>query len=194
MADITTRAGKGSPLTNTEVDANFTNLNDAIATLVESVNGETGVVTLNPDHLDDAASLHKFISATELSKLAGIEANATADQTGAEIKTLYEQQAETNAFTNAEKDKLATVETNADQTDTANVNAAGAVMESDISGTPLGRIIDDDTMATANSTSAPSSESVKVYVDAHTGDDTIHYVVSAIDHTAISLQKHLTPP
>lgn len=28
MADITTRAGKGSPLTNNEVDANFTNLND----------------------------------------------------------------------------------------------------------------------------------------------------------------------
>jgi hypothetical protein len=28
MADITTRAGKGSPLTNAEVDANFTNLND----------------------------------------------------------------------------------------------------------------------------------------------------------------------
>lgn len=28
MATITTRAGKGTPLTNAEVDANFTNLND----------------------------------------------------------------------------------------------------------------------------------------------------------------------
>jgi hypothetical protein len=28
MASITTRAGKGSPLTNAEVDANFTNLNN----------------------------------------------------------------------------------------------------------------------------------------------------------------------
>ena len=27
MATITTRSGKGSPLTNTEVDNNFTNLN-----------------------------------------------------------------------------------------------------------------------------------------------------------------------
>ena len=27
MATIVTRSGKGSPLTNTEVDANFTNLN-----------------------------------------------------------------------------------------------------------------------------------------------------------------------
>lgn len=28
MASITTRSGKGSPLTNAEVDANFSNLND----------------------------------------------------------------------------------------------------------------------------------------------------------------------
>ena len=28
MSTITTRAGKGSPLTNSEVDSNFTNLND----------------------------------------------------------------------------------------------------------------------------------------------------------------------
>jgi hypothetical protein len=33
MATIVTRAGKGSPLTNTEVDANFTNLNSAITGL-----------------------------------------------------------------------------------------------------------------------------------------------------------------
>ena len=32
MATIVTRAGKGSPLTHTEVDANFTNLNDEAAT------------------------------------------------------------------------------------------------------------------------------------------------------------------
>lgn len=31
MASITTRAGKGSPLTNAEVDANFTNLNTELA-------------------------------------------------------------------------------------------------------------------------------------------------------------------
>jgi hypothetical protein len=36
MATIVTRAGKGSPLTNTEVDSNFTNLND------EKVEGQIG--------------------------------------------------------------------------------------------------------------------------------------------------------
>lgn len=64
-------------------------------------------------------------------KLDGIEANATADQTGAEIKSAYEAVADTNAFTDAEKTKLSGIEASADVTDTANVTAAGAVMDGD---------------------------------------------------------------
>ena len=44
-------------------------------------------------------------------KLDGVETNATADQTGAQIKTAY--QAETNAFTDAQFTKLAGVATSA---------------------------------------------------------------------------------
>jgi hypothetical protein len=39
MATIVTRAGKGSPLTNTEVDANFNNLNDGITTAAAITGG-----------------------------------------------------------------------------------------------------------------------------------------------------------
>lgn len=48
----------------------------------------------------------------------GVEAGATADQTGAEIKTAYEAESDTNAYTDAEKTKLAGVDTGAkdDQT------------------------------------------------------------------------------
>ena len=66
------------------------------------------------------------------SKLDGIEANATADQTAAEIKTAYESNADTNAFTDAEQSKLLGIEANADATDTANVTAAGALMDSEL--------------------------------------------------------------
>ena len=54
----------------------------------------------------------------EQTKLAGIEAGATADQTGAEIKAAYEGEADTNAFTDAEQTKLAGIEAGAtaDQT------------------------------------------------------------------------------
>jgi hypothetical protein len=42
----------------------------------------------------------------EQAKLAGIEPNATGDQTDLEIKTAYENNADTNAFTDSEKSKL----------------------------------------------------------------------------------------
>jgi len=58
------------------------------------------------------------LAAADKSKLDGIEAAATADQTGAEIKTAYEAEADTNAFTDAEQSKLAGIEASAtaDQT------------------------------------------------------------------------------
>ena len=43
------------------------------------------------------------------SKLAGIEAGATQDQSGAEIKTAYEAEGDTNVYTDAEKTKLGSV-------------------------------------------------------------------------------------
>jgi len=57
-------------------------------------------------------------------KLDGIESGATADQTGAEIKTAYEAEADTNAFTDALLTKLNGIEASADVTDTTNVVAA----------------------------------------------------------------------
>jgi len=67
-----------------------------------------------------------------LSKLNAIEANATADQTGAEIKAAYEGEANTNAYTDAEVTKLAGIEALADVTDVTNVTAAGALMDSEV--------------------------------------------------------------
>lgn len=86
---------------------------------VDSVNGQTGVVVLDPDDLDDTSTTNKFTSAAEISKLAGIEAGATADQTGAEIKAAYEAEANTNALTDALLTKLNGIETaaTADQSD-----------------------------------------------------------------------------
>ena len=52
--------------------------------------------------------------AADGTKLDGIEANATANQTDAEIKTAYENNANTNAFTDAEQTKLAGIETGAE--------------------------------------------------------------------------------
>jgi len=82
-------------------------------------------------------------------KLNGIEANATADQTGAEIKSAYEAVADTNAFTDAEKSKLSGIEASADVTDTANVTAAGALMDSEVTNLAQVKAFDSSDYATA---------------------------------------------
>ena len=80
----------------------------------------------------EAASDSNVFTDADHTKLNGIEASATADQTNSEIKTAYEANSDTNAFTDAEKTKLSGVEASADVTDATNVDAAGAIMNSDL--------------------------------------------------------------
>jgi len=71
-------------------------------------------------------------SASQVRTFLNVEDGATADQTAGEIKTAYESNADTNAFTDALLSKLNAIESNADVTDTANVTAAGALMDSEV--------------------------------------------------------------
>jgi len=70
--------------------------------------------------------------ATDGAKLDGIESGATADQTAAEIRTLVDSASDSNVFTDADHTKLDGIEASADVTDTTNVTAAGAVMDSEL--------------------------------------------------------------
>jgi hypothetical protein len=70
--------------------------------------------------------------ATDGTKLDGIEAGATADQTDAEIRAAVEAATDSNVFTDADHSKLNAIEALADVTDTANVTAAGALMDSEL--------------------------------------------------------------
>jgi hypothetical protein len=65
-------------------------------------------------------------------KLDAIEASATADQTDAEIRAAVEAATDSNVFTDADHSKLDAIEASADVTDTANVTAAGALMDSEL--------------------------------------------------------------
>ncbi len=70
------------------------------------------------------------------------------------------------AFTGTEKTKLSGIETAADVTDAANVDAAGAVMNSDTSTASMSFVIDQDDMSSNTDTKVPTQQSVKAYVDA----------------------------
>ena len=92
--------------------------------------------------------------ATDGTKLDGIEVGATADQTAAEIKTAYESNADTNAFTDADHTKLDGIEAGADVTDTANVTAAGAVMDSELTSEASVKALDQGVATTDSPTFA----------------------------------------
>jgi hypothetical protein len=63
--------------------------------------------------------------------------------------------------------KLDTIETNADVTDTANVDSAGATMNTDTTLVGNSYFLDDDTFSANDATKVPSQQSVKSYVDSH---------------------------
>jgi hypothetical protein len=65
------------------------------------------------------------------------------------------------------------VEDGADVTDTTNVDAAGAVMNSDTSTASMSFVIDEDNMATNTATQVPTQQSVKSYVDNFAGSSNI---------------------
>jgi hypothetical protein len=146
------------------------------------------------DTNDFATAAQGVLADNATTKLAGIDAGATDDQTGAEIKALYET--ESKAFTDPLYDKLDALDVNAtpDQTG-AEIKAlyeaqidTNAFTDSDeqavndvIAGeytrddqtSVLGNgwVINDATMATATSSKLATSSSIKSYVDSLTGTD-----------------------
>ena len=80
----------------------------------------------------EAATDSNVFTDADHTKLNGIEASATADQTASEIRTLVDSATDSNVFTDALLTKLNGVETAADVTDATNVDAAGAIMNSDL--------------------------------------------------------------
>ena len=71
-----------------------------------------------------ASQTDENFTTADHSKLDGIEANATADQTDAEIRAAVEAATDSNVFTDADHTKLNAIEASADVTDTTNVVAA----------------------------------------------------------------------
>ena len=138
-----------------------------LRTMINVEDGATGDQTAAEIRtLVESASDSNVFTDADHTKLNGVETNATADQTDAEIKTAYENNSNTNAYTDAEKSKLAAIEASADVTDATNVDAAGAVMNSDNTTAAMSFVVDEDNMSSDSATKVPTQQSVKAYVDA----------------------------
>jgi len=84
----------------------------------KKVDFQDGSVLTETD-LDTNSDQVLFAQQEITDKLGGIEENATADQTAAEIRTLVGNATDSNVFTDAEKTKLAGIDTNAKDDQTA---------------------------------------------------------------------------
>ena len=111
---------------NVFTDADHTKLN-AIEASATADQTAAEIRTL----VESATDSNVFTDADH-SKLNAIEASATADQTDAEIRAAVEAATDSNVFTDADHTKLNAIEASADVTDATNVDAAGAVMNSDL--------------------------------------------------------------
>jgi len=126
-------------------------------------------IAVSGSPLTSSGTITLDVTSATLRTKINVEDGATADQTNAEIRTAVEAATDSNVFTDVDHtllNSLSGVEASADVTDATNVNAAGAVMESDSSTSSMSFVIDDDTMGTASATKLASSESIKAYVDA----------------------------
>ena len=138
----------GTCQANLLVSTGNTNVAGAL-TVIGNYNSLNGSLNLSGGSITLGGTVDGRNVSTDGNKLDGIEANATADQTGAEIKSAYESVADTNAFTDAEKTKLSNIEASADVTDTTNVTAAGALMDSEVTNLAQVKAFDSSDYATA---------------------------------------------
>ena len=125
VSDITANNAK-----NTNVTTNLTTSTTTTTVIVNSSDGTNATIG---QATDSAAGV---MTVTHHDKLDGIEPGATGDQTNAEIKTAYEANTNTNAFTDTEQTKLGNAVTLTDTQTLTNKTLTTPVIN-DFSGTAI---------------------------------------------------------
>jgi hypothetical protein len=126
--------------------------------------GGTGNVTISHADTSSAASLasgsaRQYIKGLTLDTYGHVTdwvIGTEEDQTAAQIRAKVEAATDSNVFTNADHTKLNGIEASADVTDTANVTAAGAVMDSELASEAAVKAINQQ----LTTTSSPSFTAV----------------------------------
>ena len=127
----------GSVLTEVDLDNNSDQVIFAQQEIIDKLNNIEENATADQTNAEirtavEAATDSNVFTDADHTKLNAIEAGATTDQTASEIRTLVESASDSNVFTDADHSKLNAIEASADVTDATNVDAAGAVMNSDL--------------------------------------------------------------
>jgi len=131
MTSITTRAGKGTPLTHTEVDDNFTNLN---ADKLEASNNLSDVSSASAARTNLGLGTAATTASTDYATAAqgSLADSAVQPNDSPSFGSVTVSGTVDGRDVAADGSKLDGIENNADITDTANVTAAGALMDSEV--------------------------------------------------------------
>jgi hypothetical protein len=170
-----------APVTDANIDMSLpdkaTRLGKALG--FNSSTGNPEAITFYDSDADvraavEAASDSNVFTDADHSKLDGIEANATADQTASEIRTLVESATDSNVFTDADHSKLDGIEASATADQTASEirtlveSASDSNVFTDADHTKLNAIEDN---ATADQTASEILTAVKTVDGATSGLD-----------------------
>ena len=117
---------------------------------VQSVNTATGAVVLDADDIDDTSTAHKFVTSSDITNLSNLSGTNTGDQD----LSSYQLQPVEGAFVDGDKTKLDGIEAGADVTDATNVEAAGALMDSEVTNLAQVKAFSSADYATASHTHA----------------------------------------
>jgi hypothetical protein len=132
-----------------------------------AVTGSDGIEVDSGSPITSSGTIALGIHKTTLLTFLNAEDGATSDQTNTEIRTAVEAASDSNVFTDVDHSKLNAIEALADVTDATNVNAAGALLHTDVPDSDTGFIkrtgsetydIDTATYLTANQTITASGD------------------------------------
>lgn len=131
MTSITTRAGKGTPLTHTEVDDNFTNLN---ADKLEASNNLSDVSSASAARTNLGLGTAATTASTDYATAAqgALADSAVQPNDSPSFGSVTVSGTVDGRDVAADGSKLDGIEAGANVTDTANVTAAGALMDSEV--------------------------------------------------------------
>ena len=161
--------------TNLSLSRNTTSVTVASSTgtnttINEATSSKAGVMTsAMHDKLDGIASGAQVNVGTNLGVSFFSDSATVTSSTGTNVSLTTATSSQAGLMSNGLFNKLSNIESGADVTDSTNVNAAGAVMNSDTSTSSMSFVIDQDDMSSNSSTKVPTQQSVKAYVDNNAG-------------------------
>ena len=158
----------------------------------KAVDFQDGSVLTEQD-LDNNTNQVLFAQQEIITKLGGIEENATGDQTAAEIRTLVESASDSNVFTDADHSKLNAIEASATADQTAAEirtlveSASDSNVFTDADHTKLNNI---EANATADQTAAEIRTLVESATDSNVFTDADHTKLNGIETGATADQTN----